>query len=1025
MTLFPIIQRELSVAARGRAFHRIRLLGVIVGIGLLAWLLLIGVAGLSTGQQGPALFRGIAMVVFHFCLLAGPLLTADTISSEKREGTLGLLFLTDLRGHDVIGGKLVAASVAAAYTVLGLLPVLGVAVMLGGVTLGDVAREGAVWFATLYVSASAGILISTLSRDDRKSMSAAAIVAAAIGYGAYAPAALLESFELKPFADFVAIFSAAYAHTSAMEWMSGVRGGTEMTACLLFLVLLGTSFLAAAAHFLPQVTGERARSRRRLQLEAALHRWSFGDETTRAARRKRLLDENPFLWLSSRHQRKRAYMWLFIGSMLVIWCWMTWGIHGLASEWRFNGFIILGLHALIKFWWLSEVAERFVEDRRNGAVELIFTTPATPAEFATGQAKALRRTFGGPIAGLVVLELLWVVLSYSANDSMGENFLRGFEIAVLWAVLALDLWALKWLGLWNALIKPSAQRASQAAFNSIALWPWLVLLAASTAGWFFIQNFSTAWLNEAMVSSGFIQLYAVVSLGMGALSGWRARRRFLAAFRVVASEGFNPQAAGAALAVTPVTRIEVKPAVPSPATRDHRPWIRRHWVLTATAVFTLLLGGVLVAHRWYWKSQVEARLAMLRSAGIPASLVEFQASIPVLTNNAGTRLLLDAAAAVAPVNYRPLDSPQWAGQMPAANSPARRDWQQLVATNDAALRAFEAAADLGSARLSIDIGSPWMVATVNNLPTAGRLFNIAAAKALLQAEDGNVHDAYVTAIRMFRFGNLIAQQPSQYNRSPLHACRIISLGVLESLLSRQPVPEDLRARLEAALRTGEQSTDVMRTIHGIQALAIATREPEQRAKSGLGILGMVTMVGRGAGTVAAASVQGFWDVTGLADRDMVTALDQFSRLIMAATASDTKGYQEAQAIITEPDRPGMFSLGYQSWMAENAANVYQGDRQLAMRLRAARLAIAADAYRQRMQRWPAGLKGLAPPGQPDEEWLNITTSEPFTIEPLPNGSGIEIRLVPASTEPAQNRRRRNRFEGPNSFVIERTAPAGR
>jgi len=36
-------------------------------------------------------------------------LTADTLSGESREGTLGLLFLTDLRSWDVTLGKLASA----------------------------------------------------------------------------------------------------------------------------------------------------------------------------------------------------------------------------------------------------------------------------------------------------------------------------------------------------------------------------------------------------------------------------------------------------------------------------------------------------------------------------------------------------------------------------------------------------------------------------------------------------------------------------------------------------------------------------------------------------------------------------------------------------------------------------------------------------------------------------------------------------------------------------------------------------
>jgi len=49
----------------------------------------------------------IAGFAFFFCNLAGVRLTADTLSEEKRNGTLGLLFLTNLRGLDVVGGDVV------------------------------------------------------------------------------------------------------------------------------------------------------------------------------------------------------------------------------------------------------------------------------------------------------------------------------------------------------------------------------------------------------------------------------------------------------------------------------------------------------------------------------------------------------------------------------------------------------------------------------------------------------------------------------------------------------------------------------------------------------------------------------------------------------------------------------------------------------------------------------------------------------------------------------------------------------
>ena len=64
--------------------------------------------GLRSGGAGKALYTTLTGFAFGLCLLAGVLLTADCLSEEKREGTLGLLFLTDLKGYDVVLGKFMA-----------------------------------------------------------------------------------------------------------------------------------------------------------------------------------------------------------------------------------------------------------------------------------------------------------------------------------------------------------------------------------------------------------------------------------------------------------------------------------------------------------------------------------------------------------------------------------------------------------------------------------------------------------------------------------------------------------------------------------------------------------------------------------------------------------------------------------------------------------------------------------------------------------------------------------------------------
>jgi ABC-type Na+ efflux pump permease subunit len=63
-------------------------------------------------------------LLFAFWVLV-PLMTADCVSREKREGTLGLLFLTPLTVFDVIAGKAAIHVLRALTLFLAALPLLG------------------------------------------------------------------------------------------------------------------------------------------------------------------------------------------------------------------------------------------------------------------------------------------------------------------------------------------------------------------------------------------------------------------------------------------------------------------------------------------------------------------------------------------------------------------------------------------------------------------------------------------------------------------------------------------------------------------------------------------------------------------------------------------------------------------------------------------------------------------------------------------------------------------------------------
>ena len=102
MTVLPVIARELRASARQPFTYNLRVLGV-------AALLVAGVLfGLKVGFAptfGRLLFAALHCTLVGAIWVLVPILTADCISLERREGTLGLLFLTPLSGTDIVVAK--------------------------------------------------------------------------------------------------------------------------------------------------------------------------------------------------------------------------------------------------------------------------------------------------------------------------------------------------------------------------------------------------------------------------------------------------------------------------------------------------------------------------------------------------------------------------------------------------------------------------------------------------------------------------------------------------------------------------------------------------------------------------------------------------------------------------------------------------------------------------------------------------------------------------------------------------------
>src|SRR4051794_3543151 len=111
MNFLPMVDRELRVSARRGTMQWVRfVLTFVLALGTLS----------SFANMGPTAPGIIARHAFTWLMnsafvlaCAACALTADSLSGERREGTLGLLFLTDLRPWDITLGKLAASGLGA------------------------------------------------------------------------------------------------------------------------------------------------------------------------------------------------------------------------------------------------------------------------------------------------------------------------------------------------------------------------------------------------------------------------------------------------------------------------------------------------------------------------------------------------------------------------------------------------------------------------------------------------------------------------------------------------------------------------------------------------------------------------------------------------------------------------------------------------------------------------------------------------------------------------------------------------
>lgn len=480
MTFLPILQRELRTRARRPGTYWSR-----AAIGVVAFMICLPVLLDVGGFGGPAeLGRGLfsGMVGAGFLLsCAAFLLTINAVDSEARQGTLGLLILTRVKGPDLLLGKLGSAGIMAVLGILAIAPALMLPMLAGGVTGGETARKALTLLNTCFVALTAGLLLSVSWRRRREILGWSVV--------------LLGAFALLPFLDVILRARGWVSNQMTMALVSPMvtlicaADSAYKVAPMQFWASLALSH--AAGWGLLLIAGQRLQRALETDFDGGPSPSKSSDATLASSNRQprtlALVDEQrPVAWLARRERGVKPALWTaailsgahqflypllfarFVGTR-------AWG--GAVYFMTIPTMVGSVLTASLVAWAASKF---FAELRANGDLEFLTSTPGGARALVKGHWLALRKALWGPLAVMLLPHAIGLVqLIWSSPPMAGAGvgmkiYIVGSHILGPFITLCFTI-AMCWLGQWLGLV---ARRRTAAILGAVTLVKVVPYMAA-------------------------------------------------------------------------------------------------------------------------------------------------------------------------------------------------------------------------------------------------------------------------------------------------------------------------------------------------------------------------------------------------------------------------------------------------------------------------------------------------------------------------------------------------------------------
>lgn len=522
MVCLPLLERELRVALRVQKPAQARLkIAAVAAAG--STLILLSGAFLG-GRQGKLLGQ-LVCLAGAYCILRTPQLTAGLLAEERRNQTLGLLYISGLSIWEVFASKFLVAALIAFTYLLALVPMMALPFLTGGVSF-ELFLATAAGLPTLMLFVlSMSLLASVLARDETGAIALCFVLITVIC--SITPAIVFAQSHFaansSPSTHWL-LLSPAFG--PRLVWR-GLRTGFDAAAQAGFwrniVVTLAWSVVAlgTAGALFRRVWREMEHEGDSASWRQRIDSWVHGSRQRRRRLAQQWLDLNPYAWAASRDRQPATLAWMLISGIVLLWllCWACW-----PAAWPSvaNSFITATvLNSVVAWLRRHTAAETLGLDRRDGAFEVLLSTPLTPSEIVQGSLTAIRIHFHRLATLVLVLNAVLLIGCLATRNWTGPSLaVYGLVSATLLAWswrLRRDASALLPV-MWASLIcgRPALAVWKASGFNT---WSWIWILFNLHSLGRGLREFPTGSIPEIVIVS-------VIALVFFALwySNFRAQR---------------------------------------------------------------------------------------------------------------------------------------------------------------------------------------------------------------------------------------------------------------------------------------------------------------------------------------------------------------------------------------------------------------------------------------------------------------------------------------------------------------------